>query len=454
MLLPWQRFDPRRLPVLLRHRGAWYFASDAADGRGASDGRRRRAVHDCEPRNSTAPKCSGSGTKRPRSQDDAATLSGNLATRLVWKELFRERGWLWKIVAATCLVNLIGVATSLFAMQVYDRVVPTMAYATLDHARRRHGDRGGARLDAQNDPRANPRQPFVRRRSTAVAAGLRTPAARSTGRATAHAGNAGRAGRQPRSRAPVLFRHRRVCAGGSAVRADVSRLHRHHRRRRRVGLRGAVAGGAVVGLRHANGGCGACCAASFRAATSARGCWSTASAAPNRSAPTTPAGVSPASGRRSPPASSATRYSSAPSAVFPRSRPPVSRPSRMSSAVVVGVWQIEAGLLTMGGLIACSILGGRIIAPVAQSVQYLEKWQHVSQSLNMVHQVLALQPERRADQQLLLPDEDPTAIALGRRPLCVRGIADPPTHRRRSCSSKPAIGCCSWVRWARANRRC
>jgi ATP-binding cassette subfamily C protein LapB len=66
----------------------------------------------------------------------------------------------------------------------------------------------------------------------------------------------------------------------------------------------------------------------------------------------------------------------------------------------------------MGGLIACSILGGRIIAPVAQSVQYLVQWQHVSQALNLVHQVLALESERRSGQQLLLPDEEPTAIAL------------------------------------------
>src|SRR4030095_13931111 len=81
-------------------------------------------------------------------------------------------------------------------------------------------------------------------------------------------------------------------------------------------------------------------------------------------------------------------------------------------AVVVGVWQIEAGLLTMGGLIACSILGGRIIAPVAQSVQYLEQWQHVTQALNLVHQVLALKSERRSEAPLLLPDEEPSALAL------------------------------------------
>jgi len=82
------------------------------------------------------------------------------------------------------------------------------------------------------------------------------------------------------------------------------------------------------------------------------------------------------------------------------------------AAVVVGVWQIEAGLLTMGGLIACSILGGRVIAPVAQGVQYLTQWQNVSQSLRMVDQVLNLDLERRPDQTLLLPDEPPESIEL------------------------------------------
>jgi ATP-binding cassette, subfamily C, bacterial LapB len=82
------------------------------------------------------------------------------------------------------------------------------------------------------------------------------------------------------------------------------------------------------------------------------------------------------------------------------------------AAVVVGVWQIEAGLLTMGGLIACSILGGRVIAPVAQGVQYLAQWQNVSQSLQMVNQVLSLDLERRADQHLLLPDTPPETLEL------------------------------------------
>lgn len=82
------------------------------------------------------------------------------------------------------------------------------------------------------------------------------------------------------------------------------------------------------------------------------------------------------------------------------------------SAIVVGVGQIEAGNLTMGALIACSILGGRVIAPVAQSVQYLAQWQSVTQALDMVNQVLVLETERRPDQELLLPDEVPSKIEL------------------------------------------
>ncbi|RYY67950.1 MAG: ATP-binding cassette domain-containing protein, partial [Comamonadaceae bacterium] len=82
------------------------------------------------------------------------------------------------------------------------------------------------------------------------------------------------------------------------------------------------------------------------------------------------------------------------------------------AAVVVGVWQIEAGRLSMGGLIACSILGGRVIGPIAQSVQYLTQWQGVSQALQMVHRVLALEGERRPGQHLLLPELPPATIEL------------------------------------------
>jgi ATP-binding cassette subfamily C protein LapB len=82
------------------------------------------------------------------------------------------------------------------------------------------------------------------------------------------------------------------------------------------------------------------------------------------------------------------------------------------AAVVVGVWQIEAGLLTMGGMIACSILGGRVIGPVSQGVQYLTQWQSVRQSLDMVNQVLRLERERGETQSLLMPETTPQQISL------------------------------------------
>jgi ATP-binding cassette subfamily C protein LapB len=80
------------------------------------------------------------------------------------------------------------------------------------------------------------------------------------------------------------------------------------------------------------------------------------------------------------------------------------------SALVVGVSRIEAGDLTTGGLIACTILGGRVIGPVAQSVQTLVQWQYVRESLIMVNRLLDLETDRRDDQNLLLPDYLPDTL--------------------------------------------
>lgn len=81
-------------------------------------------------------------------------------------------------------------------------------------------------------------------------------------------------------------------------------------------------------------------------------------------------------------------------------------------AIVIGVWQVEAGLLTMGGMIACSILGSRVIAPISQGAGYLMQWQGVVQSLKLVDQLLNLDLERRSDQTLVMPDEKPRRIDL------------------------------------------
>ncbi|MGE4588029.1 MAG: peptidase domain-containing ABC transporter [Acidaminococcaceae bacterium] len=74
------------------------------------------------------------------------------------------------------------------------------------------------------------------------------------------------------------------------------------------------------------------------------------------------------------------------------------------SAVVVGVFEIEAGHLTTGGIIACTILGGRVIGPVAQGVQHMMQWQYVRESLQMVDNLLEHQPTRSEEQDLLAPE--------------------------------------------------
>ena len=351
--------------------------------------------------------------RRPPSRSDngTATLSGNLAARLAWKELFRERGWLWKIIVATCLVNLIGVSTSLFAMQVYDRVVPTLAYATLTtlivgmaivvvldwvlksirarildslacavdqrlsqqvfehllHVQLDAQPRSLGTLAAQVSSLEAVRQFFS---ATVVFALVDLPFALMF---LAFIGVIGGAV----AWVYVLLLPAALLLGvvtqwrlRNLLRGQLTRSNE------RQGLLVDSIRGAET-IRASNAG--------WRFARE----WQEITASINR-------------------------YGIQQRAISSLSTVTTTSLSTIAyvSAVVVGVWQIEAGLLTMGGLIACSILGGRIIAPVAQSVQYLVQWQHVSQALNMVHQVLALKPERRSDQQLLLPDADPTSMAL------------------------------------------
>jgi ATP-binding cassette subfamily C protein LapB len=424
LLLPWQRFDPRRLPVLLRHRDAWYFARNVAAAAEAEAGPEGVLLTGADGAQSRVTSAALDGAevlwiKRPppRWQDGGAspgrpgTLSGNLAARLAWTELFRERGWLWKIAVATCLVNLIGISTALFAMQVYDRVVPTLAYATLttlvagmaiivflDWTLKTIRARILDSLACAADQRLS-QQVFEHLLHVQLDAQPRT-----LGTLAAQVGSLD-AVRQFFSATVVfalvdlpfalMFLAFIAIIGGAiawvyALLLPAALLLGLVTQWRLRGLmRGQLSrsnerqGVLVDSIRGAE---------SIRASNAG---WRFAREWHEITA-------------------SINRYAIQQRAIGNLSTVTTSSFSTIAyvSGVVVGVWQIEAGLLTMGGLIACSILGGRIIAPVAQSVQYLVQWQHVSQALNLVHQVLSLRSERRSDQQLLLPDQEPTAMTL------------------------------------------
>lgn len=410
--LPWRRLDQRRLPALVWTGDEWWLVERDAAGRLTliNAAGERRGADDTELQDALVVWLRAPTS---RSAEADSVLSGNLATRLVWRELFRERGWLWKVMVATVLVNLLAVGTSIFAMQVYDRVVPTLAYATLttlvtgmmliillDWLLKTTRARILDSLSCAVDKRVS-QQVFEHLLHLHL-----DQQPRSLGTLAAQVGGLD-AVRQFFSSGVVfalvdlpfaiLFLAFIAIIGGAvgwvyALLLPVALLlgyvtqwrlrallaQQMLRSNERQGLLVDTIRGAET-IRANNAG------------------WRFAQEWQNVTA-------------------SIDGYSIQQRAVSSFSSVSTGSLSTLAyvAAVVVGVWQIEAGLLTMGGLIACSILGGRVIAPIAQSVQYLAQWQQVRQALQMVHQVLSLARDRRIDQQLLLPDTLPNEVALER----------------------------------------
>ncbi|AHE50701.1 ABC transporter ATP-binding/permease [Aeromonas hydrophila 4AK4] len=412
MQLPWRRLDQRRLPALVWTGGEWLLAERDAVGRLTliNAAGEHRGADDAELQDALvvwlrAP------TRRSTEAD--SVLSGNLATRLVWRELFRERGWLWKVMVATVLVNLLAVGTSIFAMQVYDRVVPTLAYSTLttlvtgmmliillDWLLKITRARILDSLSCAVDKRVSQQvfEHVLHLRLDQQPRSLGTLAAQVGGLdAVRQFFSAGVVFALVDLPFAALFLAFIAIIGGavgwvytlllpvalllgyvSQWRLRALLAQQMLRSNERQGLLVDTIRGAET-IRANNAG------------------WHFAQEWQNVTA-------------------SIDGYNIQQKAVSSLSSVSTSSLSTLAyvAAVVVGVWQIEAGLLTMGGMIACSILGGRVIAPIAQSVQYLAQWQQVRQALQMVHQVLSLSRDRRPEQQLLLPDELPKEVALER----------------------------------------
>ena len=74
-------------------------------------------------------------------------------------------------------------------------------------------------------------------------------------------------------------------------------------------------------------------------------------------------------------------------------------------ALVIGVYQIAAGQMTTGALVACSLLVSRAISPTAQFTGILARWQHIKVALEGLDQLMASPVERPADRQFTrMPD--------------------------------------------------
>ena len=69
--------------------------------------------------------------------------------------------------------------------------------------------------------------------------------------------------------------------------------------------------------------------------------------------------------------------------------------------VVLGVYQIMAGNLSMGGLIACYMLTSRALGPLTQISGLLTRYQQARVTLDSVNQMMELPQERHADERPL-----------------------------------------------------
>ena len=69
--------------------------------------------------------------------------------------------------------------------------------------------------------------------------------------------------------------------------------------------------------------------------------------------------------------------------------------------VVVGVYQISEGNITIGALIACTILSGRTMAPLAQVAGLLSRLHQSMAALKMLNDIMALPVERSPDKRFL-----------------------------------------------------
>ena len=69
--------------------------------------------------------------------------------------------------------------------------------------------------------------------------------------------------------------------------------------------------------------------------------------------------------------------------------------------VVFGVYQVAAGELTTGGLIACTILAGRAISPITQIASIITRYQQSKLALNGLDKIMGMDSERPIGKRFL-----------------------------------------------------
>lgn len=77
---------------------------------------------------------------------------------------------------------------------------------------------------------------------------------------------------------------------------------------------------------------------------------------------------------------------------------------QMSATIIIvlmGMYMVQDAEMTMGGLIACVMLGGRAIAPIGQIANLVARYHQARSSLNTLNKIMAMPVERPAHKQFL-----------------------------------------------------
>lgn len=414
----WNQFNTKMLPALVFLDGNWCYVEESQKENGYS-----LLIPDPSPQEVTVKKedmpvsvvlwlkAGKNQSIQPQASDasDAPDTTKNVAWTWLKSRLLTERGWILDVALASLMINFIAIVTSLFAMQVYDRVIPTLAYSTLyalvvgmfvisfidwllklvrakvldelscrvdqlmsqdifEHVIRLQLDvmpRSLGTLTSQVNGFESARQFFS---STVIFAIVDLPFAFiSLGLIGVIGGHIGwvYSGLLLISLGIAYFTQRRI---QNLTKMQMTRSNE------RTGILVDTLKGSES-IRSAG--------AAWRFAKEWKDITSTISTYNKKQ-------------------KSITNWTTTTSATLGS--------LAYAVAVVVGVHQIEAGNLTMGSLVACSILGGRVLGPIGQAVYYLVQWESVSQSMKMLDQILRLKTERHPTQTVLSPDVAPDKI--------------------------------------------
>lgn len=80
--------------------------------------------------------------------------------------------------------------------------------------------------------------------------------------------------------------------------------------------------------------------------------------------------------------------------------------------VAAGAYAITEGALTMGGLVACTIVSGRALAPLAQIPTLIVQWKHARIALRALDAIMALPNDREEGRRLVVPERSDGQLRL------------------------------------------